>query len=101
MKEWICLKCGRKVLAFEEDMANRNERSFAETRKGEDSQCKCAFALSGHTEVTALIHGEAGFLCEGTVFDSINSIHDHESMEIQRAEDNRELKGYLEAIKNS
>jgi hypothetical protein len=102
LKKWKCSNCGRIVVAFEDDIVAENIKTFAELLPGSVliPPCSvCSFRVLYH-HTPALLHGEAGLLCEGTVLDSIDSIHDQEDKEIQIAEDTRELKSFLDAAKS-
>lgn len=102
LKEWVCTICARRVLAFEDDLIAGRENSFYEKiRPKADAPTHVCSFLSHDDYRPNLIHGEAGFLVEGTVLDSTDSIHEHESRCLEQAADARELRGYLEAMKNA
>lgn len=99
LKKWECTNCYRIVLAFEEDIANKNENSFEIIRASKFKDCVCVFKELPNFEASTL-HGEAGFMTEGTVLDSMDTIHDYEKVCTEKAADARELKQYLDAMKN-
>ena len=103
LKKWKCSMCEREVLAFDEDiLAHWNPDSFQQTKPpinnrkcGKDS---CMLQeIPDHNQST--LHGEAGFSVEGTVLDSMETIHDYEKTCIEKAADERELKHFAEARK--
>jgi hypothetical protein len=100
LKKWLCVNCKRVVIAFSEDMANRNDESFCEVRKPIKKHCDCSFKEIPTFDQSTM-HGEAGFSVEGTVLDSTDTIHDHEKICTEKAADARELKSYLDARKNA
>lgn len=102
LKKWKCSFCGQLILAFEDDIKTRNLSSFCVINHGDTCtpQHDCNwFELRTYTQST--LHGEAGFMTEGTVLDSTDSIHDYEKVCTQNAADARELRSYLDARRNS
>jgi hypothetical protein len=116
LKKWECIKCGLVILAFEEDVDNSNTHSFEVIRKPIKEDCKaseqylvgtlgvinfsdCIFKELPNFEASTM-HGEAGFMTEGTVLDSMDTIHDYEKLCTEQAADARELKCYLDGMKN-
>ena len=102
VKKWECKTCGRVVLAFGDDVEKMNHKTFEELEPPKLSSHPvqgCEFQpISSYNQST--IHGEAGFMTEGTMFDSTSTIHDQESRNLIQAEDDRELFHYVDAIKN-
>lgn len=100
LKKWECVECKRVVIAFSEDIVNRNDESFCQIKKPNKKECDCNFKpLPNFNQST--MHGEAGFGVEGTVLDSTDTIHDYEKICTEKAADDRELKAYLDARKNA
>lgn len=99
LKKWKCSICGQEVLAFEDDIKNQNSSSFCAIKHGTFCQ-ECKWQDVRNFEAST-IHGEAGFMTEGTVLDSTDSIHDYEKLCTEKAADARELRSYLDARRNS
>ena len=100
LKKWLCNDCKRVVIAFSEDIENRNDESFCVVRNPIKRKCECTFKEIPTFEASTM-HGEAGFSVEGTVLDSTDTIHDYEKICTEKAADARELTAYLDARKNS
>ncbi len=98
MKRWRCTVCGEEILAFEEDVINGRDTCFAIVKERSHLDHKCVFEPI-ETWQNSTIHGEAGWMTEGTMLDSMSTIHDGESQNIQEAEGFRELKQLNDGMK--
>jgi hypothetical protein len=102
MKKYTCSICQSTVIGFEEDI-NAWKSGGAPTialiktkQYSEPHECDWQ-----EVQVAAsAIHGEAGFMTEGTMLDSINTIHDVESQKLADAATEREGKSYQQSVIN-
>jgi hypothetical protein len=101
LKKYICKTCQSQVIGFPEDVEvwlQSGSRSVV-YQASPESGC-IAKNLCDLEEVivsASAIHGEAGFATEGTMLDSVSSIHEVEAQKISEAELEREGKAYQKA----
>jgi len=103
LKKWKCQQCGRVVLGFEEDIMREALNCLVElipSRMSQQSHSCCFVPAPESDQQLHTLHGEAGFFTEGTSLDSSDTIHDYCTRLTQQAEDDRELKAYLDARRN-
>ncbi len=102
MKKYICNTCQSQIIGFPEDVdtwiKTGNSRSVV-YQPSSASGCisKTLCVLEEVIVSASAIHGEAGFATEGTMLDSVSSIHEVEAQKISEAELEREGKAYQKA----
>ena len=100
MKKWQCSICFKKILAFTDDVKAGGEFPFATitTAPFDFVEHVCDYVPINEWK-HCTIHGEAGWMTEDTMLDSMSTIHDAETKNIMDAEDFRELKQLNEGCK--
>lgn len=97
-KHFKCKLCDAIIVAFEDDVERNNEKSYGIVHQ---SAKKCEkHEWEEIVMPITVMHGEAGFMTQEIIFDSINTIHEQSSREIQIAEDEREAKAFLDHERN-
>jgi hypothetical protein len=97
MKPFKCSVCGQVVVGFQEDIDNKLFDCLGILIPSPKACNVCTYiGVKSHRIST--IHGESGFMTEGTIFDSIDSIHDHEKDNIEKAAEERELIQFSKAV---
>lgn len=94
MKAYRCSVCGGKAFGFQSDIDSGNWDSVA----FEKATCADGCTLKMVFSISSTVHGEAGWMVDETMLDSIGSIHDDESQRIREAEYERETKEYQKHV---
>jgi hypothetical protein len=115
LKKWECINCGIIIIAFEEDVLKQNTAAYAVVKTSSkrcDASEQHLIGIMGFVSFSdcifkelpyygaSTLHGEAGFMTEGTVLDSTDSIHEYNKEITEQASEERELGQFLDAMKN-